>query len=263
MNNASILALIQYIANKEQTGNTVSPTEFTSILQVATLKHLKRKIGLPEEYRVGMPVPRQQFEATKKLTDDISQLKVWMGSPDLMPLQIDSDGIATIPTDFYYPSSLSYKHAENVDCEPVIKKRVIEVLTDAQWDEILNHSIRPPSYKYPVCNFQNGFIRFAPTDLKFADFVYIRFPLIPVYDYYFDSNGAYVYLPQGSTHTLLAGEEGSQGQTTGTVVSLSQEVEFDDTNKIDIAGLILQMIGINLREGQLFQYADKVTQQGV
>lgn len=262
MNNSGVLKYCQFVCNKEQVGNSLSPVEFTQLLQVCNLKHFKKKIGLPEEYKVGMPLARQTYDLTQKLTEDLKQFKVWMGSPDISQLQIDGNGIASLPSDYYYPSSLSFKHAINSCSEMIIKTRMIEVVTDAQWDDVVSHPIKQPTYKYPVCNFQNTFIRFLPNNLRFVDFIYLRQPKTPVYDYYFGTDGSYIYLPQGINYTLQAGEQGSNGQTSGVVVSQTQELEWDDINKLDIAALILQHIGINLREGALMQYSEKVLNTG-
>jgi hypothetical protein len=264
VNNYNLLSFINYCANKEQSGNTISPVEFTQLLQVCNLKYFKKKVGVPEEYQPGMPLPRQQFEITQSNSDSLSPFKKFMGEYNTDPLYIDANGYSPLPDDYFYHSACSFLDAvNNPDCSPTIKPRIVEVLTDAQWDAVTSSVIRPPSRKYPVMNYQSHFIRFAPIDLGQVQFIFLRYPTNPYYDYYIDSNGAYIYLEEGESHTLQAGEEGSAGQTSGVVVSLSKELEWNEVGKLDIANLVLQHIGINLREGQLFQYADKVLKEGV
>jgi hypothetical protein len=260
----NILDYCNFVANKEQSGNTLTPVEFNKVLQVCNLKYFKKKVGLPEEYQPGMPLPRQQFEITQSNSDSLSPFKKFMGQNDTDPLYIDSAGYATLPSDYYYHSSCSYIEAINKpDCTPELKPRIVEVVTDAQWDVIMSSPIRPPSKKYPIMNYQSGFIRFAPVDLKQVSFIYLRYPTTPCYDYYIDAYGGYIYLQEGQKYTLQTGEQGSSGQTSGTVTSLSRELEWNEIGKIDIANLVLQHIGINLREGQLFQYSEKVLKEGI
>jgi hypothetical protein len=263
MNNGDIFKYILFLANKDTTGNSISPVEFNQALVVANLKFLKKKIGISEEYRVGQPIPRQSSEVTQVITDDILPFKIHMGDPNTPELVIDSNGYATIPTDFFYPHALSYKYFPNNDCSGDYDPEKIDVLTDQQWDDIAGSSIRRPTLKYPACNFQNGVIRFLPKNLQRANFVYIRNPLTPVYDYYINADLEYVYMLPGTVHTLLTGEEGSLGQTTGTVQSLSVELEWNDINKIDISSIILSFLGINVREPQLQQYAEMSKQSGI
>jgi hypothetical protein len=264
VNNYNLLSFINYCANKEQSGNTISPVEFTQLLQVCNLKYFKKKVGVPEEYQPGMPLPRQQFEITQSNSDSLSPFKKFMGEYNTDPLYIDANGYSPLPDDYFYHSACSFLDAvNNPDCSPTIKPRIVEVLTDAQWDAVTSSVIRPPSRKYPVMNYQSHFIRFAPIDLGQVQFIFLRYPTNPYYDYFIDSNGAYIYLEEGESHTLQPGEEGSAGQTSGIVVSLSKELEWNEVGKLDIANLVLQHIGINLREGQLFQYADKVLKEGV
>ena len=262
MNNAEIYDLILFLINSSQQGGKLSPKEFNTLLWTETLQLFKVKIGLPEQFSQGKPI--QKFEETQSNTDVLSKVKVWMGKNGTSPLVVDSNGYGWLPTDFYYPAALSYKLFKDKDCTGEFSLRKIDVLTDGQWDDIYSHPIRKPSKRYPICNFQNGYIRFAPENIQFVEFHYLRYPKTPVYDYYISADGDNIYLPTGTSHTLASGEEGSAGQQPGTtVVSQSVEIEFDDVTKIDIAYRICQSIGLNVREQFLYQVAEqrKITGQ--
>lgn len=262
MTQAEIYRLLNYVINKSQTGNALSPTDFNDINKAAQLRHFKRKVGLPEEYQPGVPLPRQSYEITQKITDDLMPFKVHMGAPGTMPLQVANDGTAIIPSNLYYPGSLSYIHFDPT-CNVEGQVRMIDVLTDGQWVDIAGNSLKRPTYEYPVCNFQSGYIRFLPKDIQRVDFVYLRYPIKPVYDYYISAIGEQIYLPPNSVYVLQGGEEGSAGQTAGTtVVSQSVEFEWDEVNQLDIVYLMADFAGINLREMPLMQYANMMKQQG-
>ena len=264
MNNDYLLRFLLFLSNKSVTGNSISPIQFNLALQSGNLRHLKQKIGIPESYRPGAPFAPQQHEITQVLTDDILPFKVHMGAPGTMPLSLDTNGYAPLPTDFFYPSALSYRYFPNTDCTGDYKLKKIDVLTDQQWDYVIGSYLRPPSLEYPVCNFQHESIRFAPKGMWQVEFVYIKNPTIPVYDYYISADGEYIYLPVGLSHLLATDEEGSAGQTAGnTVISQSVELEWNDVNKLDILTLIMSYLGINMREGALAQFSEQQKATGL
>jgi hypothetical protein len=253
-----------FISNKAVTGNSISPEEFNIALQVANIKHMKVKCGLPESYRPGQPIAPQSPETTIVITDDIMPFKVHMGSPNVPYMQVDAQGYAPIPPDFFYPMAISYKYFKNVDCTGSFRLKKVDNLTDQQFDYVAGSFIRKPTLAYPCCNFQAGVIRFLPENIQRVEFVYLRLPATPVYDYYISAEGEHIYMAPGTTHALLAGEEyPTTGATTGTVTSLSVELEWNDTNKLDILSLVMSMLGINMREGALQQFAEMSKQTGV
>jgi hypothetical protein len=256
MNLDFIYKYILFLANHAVTGNSISPAEFNMTLNAANIKLLKRKCGLPEDYRPGQPFTRQSVEVTQVLTDDILPFKIHLGDPNTPYLQVDANGYGQIPINLFYPHALSYKFFPNTDCTGEFKIRQIDVLTDQQFDYVAGSSIRKPTLYHPACNFQDGAIRFLPKNIQRVEFVYVRFPVVPVYDFYISAELEHIYLEPGIVHTLLPGEEGSAGQTSGTVQSLSVELEWNDANKLDCASLILSMLGINQREGALQQFAE-------
>ncbi len=263
MNNNQILRLINFVSNKHQTGNTLTIPEFTDELVKSNLELFKKKIGLPEEYKAGMPLPRVAYEITQRMTGDLAVFKELMGDTTT-PLMVDTDGYADLPSDYFYLSYIGFKYVvNNADCDVTITPKAVDILTDAQWIERLGNSITYPTKKHPIANFLQDQVRFMPKDLGRVEFAYIRYPVTPVYDYYISAYDEIVYLEEGETHTLLTDEEGSEGQTTGTTVtSKSIELEWSDVNKLQIINLILDDIGINLREGQLEQYAQIEQREG-
>lgn len=263
MNNDFLFKYLLFLSNKDVTGNSLSVNEFNMSLQVANIKHFKKKIGIPEEYKVGMPISRQSFELSQVLTDDVLPFKVHLGSPNIPYLPVDTNGYAALPQSFFYPSSLEYRYFPNNDCEGEYIKRKIDVLTDGQWPDVEGSAIRKPTLMYPACNFQAGAIRFLPRNIQRVEFVYLRLPVTPVYDYYINTENEYVYLEPGVSHVLTIGEEGSLGQQSGiTVQSLSVELEWNETNKLDILNLMLSHFGLNVREGMIEQFAEMTKQSG-
>ena len=208
---------------------------YNHLLQLANLKQFKIKTGLPEEYQPGMPLPRQVIDFTTKLSEDIRQFKVSMGEGDIAPLMVNNTGFAEIPSDIYYPSSMSYKYVTNSG----MKIKIVNIENDLNWNKKLASSIMFPTLKNPIANFQSNYIRFNPVNVQYINFVYVRYPLSPVFAYE-DSLGYNKYDPDSST-----------------------ELEWSEMNKVDIISIMLGMIGINVERGDIIQIADKMRKEGV
>lgn len=227
------IVLNLFLQNKDAKINLV-PEQMDLVLRVASLRHFKRKLGLPEEYAPTQPFATQVPEISTKITMDLDIFKVWMGGTN-GKLTIDADGIAILPTDHFYPLSIIYPVTEG---SQVVHKNV-EVLTDSEWADTLSSKIIIPSRSYPVANFQSGIIRFMPKNLQFVDFTYLRKPKNPVYATTIVS-GSNVYDP---VH--------------------SQELEWDEVNQIDIIHLILSDMGVVCSLPDIFNVAEKVKKQGI
>jgi len=91
---------------------------------------------------------------------------------------------------------------------------------------------------------------------------YIKYPATPIYDYYRDVNGNYVYLEEGATHVWATGEKDSTGGThtagDDDWSSLTIELEWKDQDRLKIASRILRIMGVKLSEAEVFQYAQQL-----
>jgi hypothetical protein len=187
--------------NKHQSGRTITPEEFNIVAEMLNWVYFKVKLGLPEQYQPGMPFPPQAWQVSQKITDDLANFIVWMGGPDHGLLKIDKYGIAEIPSDYVAFSSSYYDVTEQVDCSNIkTKHRAVEFLTDALFADRQQSVIKEPTKLYPVAKWiGNGKIKFAPIDLKFVNFTYLREPQVPVLGYTIDANNDIVYDPTTST----------------------------------------------------------------
>lgn len=250
-----ILDLINYVANKEQSGNTLSIPQYNNLLKTVNIDYFKLKYGLPEDYRVGMPLARQAWENTQAITDALRRFKVIMGSPNAQ-MTVSNNGIAVLPTDYVHVSSIRYiQNVNNTSCGHKEYIRTVEVITDDQLSDRLSNNVKKPSYRYPVAVFYNSYVQFYPKDLHAVDFTYLRLPLTPYYDFYMDTNDNVVYLPPNTTSPITGNPPSHASQ--------SVELEWGEECHIDIARLLLSYIGINLREVPLLQYAEMKKKEGV
>jgi hypothetical protein len=107
----------------------------------------------------------------------------------------------------------------------------------------------------PVGVIEGSTITVYPTNATELQLSYIRIPVTPIYDYYMDQYGTEVCMAASTTHALGTGEIGSLGQTSGTVSSLTVELEWDDYVHPQIAIRILEKLGVSLRESDIIQYS--------
>jgi len=240
MNLGELYKFINFIADKEVSGQTMTPEQFNLNLKAVNLEMLKLKIGLPEEYQPGMPLPKQALEITQKITEDIRPFKVWYGGPDYPQLPIDSYGRSTFPSDYAYPSSIRHKRYTNTGCSAYDKEyNSLEILFDDQIGDRLANSIKMPTVKDPVCVFYSDYIQFYPTTLTSVDFTYIRKPVTPIFGY------------------TLVDDVPVYNAATST------ELEWDEILHVDIARMILSKVGINLKDAEIWQYSETKLQKGI
>lgn len=224
-----IINIINFIVGDRSPDIGFTPKRFGQMLHIASLKHYKRKLGLPEEYQPGMPLPRQAFDITQKITEDMRGFKIELSGNNMLKFY---NGKAAYPDRYYYPSSMSAVREDGG-----MKK--VTFVTDQRMDEMMGNYVDIPSYEYPVATFQNDYIQIAPESITKAKFVYLRLPEKPVYSVKV-INGVSVYDSQNST-----------------------QFEWDEVNQIDIMAILLSDLGISLRREDVMQVAEKHKIQGI
>lgn len=242
MNVNEILQYVNFRLNKEQSGRSMTEDQYNLILSVINIEYMKWKYGLPEEYQPGSPIPRQFWEATQKITDDMRWAKVKMGGQEGAKMMVDQNGIAQIPSDYLHYSSIWYTYSLNSkDCgtKPATKVYPIEVLFDSQVGDRISHPVKGPTLKYPFCCFYNNYIEFWPKEISSVDFTYIRVPRTPVYAYTVVNDEA-VYNANGSV-----------------------QLEWPVDCHADIANLIVSLASENLRDQFMKQVSEQRKERGI
>lgn len=293
MTNEVILKYIEFVSNKEQTGNTLDIEDFNVILQVANLEYYRdvRKI----------------YEANLEITNIIKHLKV----VDTTLSIAGGTGIASIPDNYVYGGQLFY--TQTVDA--INYHRKIDLVTDKEFNRRLASIIEKASVKYPIAKLVDESLYFEPKTIGSAKFSYIKSHTIPNLDYYIDANDVeqflldptdiesfvpettyntgnivkwtntnYYYVSQQNSNTghtpeedgawwkfasdytykLLVNEEGSGGEGEDDIVNSSTvDMDWRDEDKLIIADKILRMMGINLTQEQLLAYYNQKVQETV
>jgi hypothetical protein len=154
-----------------------------------------------------------------------------------------STGTFTLPTDYLMINNVwgtfnaNYKKIEIVSPEEYAKR-------------LHNHLSKPIAY-FPVAYITGTVCRFYPTNITAITCDYISKPTIPVYDYYVDANYNTVYFT--GSHTLAAGEYGSAGQNSGSVTSLSVEMDLPEDLHLKFADYLVSKLAIKDRDVNLYQ----------
>jgi len=247
MNLGKLYDYIQFVSTKENSGKTYDPEKFNLVLPVAVQEMYDEILA--------------NYERDLKITEEIKPYVTVIPDPGL---QLDSDGIATLPTDYYRFVGCRFKYARTVNTAPVYSWRPISFISTSQYDiRITKQGATMPTMKYPICTVRQNSIEFYPANMRGIKFTYIKKAETPLYDYYINSSGLEIFLSTGEKHKLLAGEVGSQGQTVvGTILtSLTVELSMYEGTHLRIANKMLSRVGVNLSNAQLFQYAEIMQQK--
>lgn len=258
--------LVDYIANKHQTGAQQSPNEFNLCAASSMDDVVLYYYGLPQYYSPGNTLPPVAWEVTQLTMDYLRDIKATVTLP------VTTAGRMAIPADYIHKSSLTFDYVtqsttgdpcaedEPVNCateEQTAKAKTymqlhastnvvtrdtcpVVILGDEQFQSMRNSEVRKPSKKYPIARVMNGYFELLPKNLGTVTLTYIRFPLKPVWGYTLPNLVDPVYNPVTST-----------------------DFELPPILKNQVVYCILTKLGINIREEQLQIFAQTMKKEGV
>jgi hypothetical protein len=195
------------------------------------------------------------YEVEQDITDKLEQFKTVIPGISLTV----SGNLITKPTDYALHDELTYKQDGDST-----KVRPFDFTVGSQWGARRGSSVSAPSERFPIGRYRGGYIEFLPTTLtqNYLEYSYIRYPIEPVYDGYYDANGNFIYMPPGTPdHTLLAGEVGLDGTASGAYSTSSVELEWHDDDKLIIADMIIRSLGIVIKDPLITQFKDQVIKE--
>ena len=243
MNLQEIYDFIGFIINKEQSGKYISPNEFTSLLRAANYRFFKKYFDVPEEYQVGMPISRIQWELTDTVKRKLSRFMESNDEANGNALAV-TNGFATLPTDMFFHDYFASS------------KGLGRILKGYQFNSIKNNPVTFPTEDRPIATVRNNTtIEIAPNTLTKVDFYYLRRPKDPKYDFYVSAQGKTVYLAPGETSPSTG--------VPANKASESVELDWDQDCIWDIIALILEDVGMSITRGEVVQYANQKQATGV
>ena len=245
MNNGDLYNLALYIGNKENFGGYLNANQFQAQLEIANIVLLKENLGITNDYNFGAPVSRRQ-KGQNTILDDTTNIFKKSAAVAF------TSGVGALPNDYFKYDIL----------RQTTTGKKIDILSSPEVAERNSSYIDVPSTNFPVAEIIGENINVYPTTILSANLVYYRYPVTPVFDYYVDVSGELIYLENGEEHALTAGEVDSSGNTSGTFTSTSVELEWGDSEKIDITWLIIKNMGINLSRQDIVGIANKIQKEG-
>ena len=226
-----IYDLVRFIGNKDFDGNIVTPDKFNKLIKVVNIELFRNKYGIPEEYQPGRPVPLEYVDITLKNTDDLRKFRV-----SLLNTPVTA-GVLPYPSNYAHRDVVSYNFVKNINGSNVTLPREVEILRESQMAERLGNYTKRPTTQNPCGVIRLGGIYVYPTTITAVDFYYFRFPNDPEFSYT-EADGYITYNTATST-----------------------EFEWGKDEHYTLTKMILSLVGINLREGDLVNYAETKLKQ--
>lgn len=164
---------VEFVSNKTQTGNTVTPTQFNEVANRAQMQVFER------DYK--------RFLQDNGITDFLSY---FLKNKSII---INSYGEGNYPSDYQHTASMRHYYAKG-GVEVDVKEEDIYDFGKLQVSQLFKADERFPKYAAFATHF-----RFLPRDLGLAQLDYFKTPVKPFWNYTVVSN-APVYSASGSTN---------------------------------------------------------------
>lgn len=230
MNVNDMYRICQFAVNKAQNGY-LTPSEFNLIINQAQVSYQDYLLGEFQQYQYGRPQARINYSQNENIRQRLSPL-------------ITESTLTINGTTGQAPYPADYVQADTV-ITPAFKR-----VRYAQQDTLYSYynSEIDPIATNPIYLLEPTGFQFYPVTLGSAILTYVKEAPEIVWAYT-TVNGRPVY---AATQTGVG-----VTPTTGTVQPIWSNVDL-----LDIIARALKLIGLNLQDGQVQQYANQVTQQG-
>lgn len=164
----------EFVSNKVQSGNTISPSQFNEVANRSQMQLFESDF--------------QTFLGTKNISE---YLKTFLkNKTTTVPLT----GELSFPSDFQHIASLrSYYVKESGGVEVPI-----EEVRNESWGAISTSDLLTPTKRFPKFSKFGGVIRFAPKNVGIVMMDYFKTPVVPVWGYTVANNRP-VYSAAAST----------------------------------------------------------------
>lgn len=230
MNVNDMYRICQFAVNKAQNGY-LTPSDFNLVINQAQTSYQDYLLGEFQQYQYGRPQARINYSQNENIRQRLTPLLAEA------TLSINgTSGEASYPADYVQTDSMITSDF----------KRVRYVTQDRLYS-YYNSEIDPIATN-PVYLIESSKFQFYPKTLGSAILTYIKNAPDIVWAYTTVS-GRPVYAP---TQTGVG-----VTPTTGTVQPV-----WDDVDLLEIITRALKLIGLNLQDGMVEQYANQITQTG-
>lgn len=242
MNIGEFYQFVNFCLNTYQQG-AYTPDEFNIALAGTYLDILKVKLGLPEDFQQTSKygadkgaMSRQQASNSQTISDDISNF--------LETVPLTRVGRFTLyPDDYVRFSGAEYDFitTSNIPfAQPTVEIRYIKPVTDSEKKFRQSNSIIFPSFEYPILAFEADGLNVLPKEIQKFRLTYYRLPVQPKFGYTIDPvTNDVIYDPNTSV-----------------------QLEYKPILHNDYAVLLMKYIGLNIRDADIVNFAEKRQIQG-
>jgi hypothetical protein len=229
MNVNDMYRICQFAVNKAQNGY-LTPSEFNLTINQAQISYQDYLLGEFQQYQYGRPQARINYSQNENIRQRLSPLIT------SATLTINGSGEAAYPADYVQADTIITTAFNRVR---FAQQDTLYSYYNSQIDPIATN----PIYLLEPTGFQ-----FYPVTLGSAILTYVKDAPEIVWAYTTVS-GRPVYAPTQTGAGVTP--------TTGTVQPV-----WDRVDLLEIIARALKLIGLNLQDGQVQQYANQVTQTG-
>jgi len=221
-----VYKFIDFTIKKSNAGGYLTPDEFNLIINRAQIQYFNKLYGNQNDYRYDRPVPKIAYAITEKISNSLS---VFLS--DSTTLTIDANGQVNIPSDLFQTVSIT-KTISGIDYE----------ITRVEQDRVANNltsAYDAPDTEFPIYTQLRTKFQFYPKNLGSANLYYLKKPTDMVWAYTIVSNRP-------------------QYDAANSVQPLWKDMDMNE-----IIYIALSYVGINLKDGEVSQFAQLKTQTGL
>jgi hypothetical protein len=221
-----VYKFVDFIIKKSNSGGYLTPDEFNLIINRAQIQYFNKLYGNQNDYRYDRPVPKIAYAITEKISNSLSPFL-----SDSTALVIDGNGQVNIPSDLFQTVSITHT-IDGVEYE----------ITRVEQDRIANNLSSyydAPTSDFPIYSQLRTKFQFYPKNLATASLFYLKKPTDMVWGY-----------------TTVSGRPVYNSGTS--VQPLWKDMDINE-----IIYIALSYIGVNLKDGDVSQFAQLKTQTGL
>lgn len=221
-----VYKFIDFTIKKSNAGGYLTPDEFNLIINRAQIQYFNKLYGNQNDYRYDRPVPKIAYAITEKISNSLS---VFLS--DSTALSIDANGQVNIPNDLFQTVSIT-KTISGIDYE----------ITRVEQDRVANNltsAYDAPDTEFPIYTQLRTKFQFYPKNLGSANLYYLKQPTDMLWAYTVVSNRP-------------------QYDAANSVQPLWKDMDMNE-----IIYIALSYVGINLKDGEVSQFAQLKTQTGL
>ena len=231
--------------NTDQYSGSLAMDEFNNLLKKENDSFIRRKVE--EQYNIALEgkLNSQTVFSSKLLRPLVKKDTITPSSGiiDITPSTGD------LSNNYLYWISMYTSGLYNG------QTREITLLTDAEFSIRKTSLLTPVINENPVAVIYGNIIQIYPTDISEIIFTFIKEPDIPFLDYYIDANYNKQFLSYGQEYVLQTDEVYRDGTDSGTVNSITIELEYHKDFHHDFFNQVLEKISVRNRDQYIGQFA--------